>query len=70
MCKCIDVTGNHRGIPKLAPLITTGHPLPWFERADQVGHTINESGMMEKDIEAKRAQFAFGQCLSLHIQVM
>ena len=55
--KWIFVIGKKRALQKLAPLIVCGNELPWVESATHLGHELHESGQMDHDVTAKRAQF-------------
>ena len=39
------------------PLLLDGKKLPWVESAVHLGHTLHETGSMERDIMVKRATF-------------
>ena len=56
--KVLYVVGPRGGaLPRPAPLILCGRPLPWVERADHLGHTLHQDGTMAQDCREKRAQF-------------
>ena len=49
-CNCPD-----RG--QLASINLNGNALPWKMTAKHIGNMLHENGLMEKDIEVKRAKF-------------
>jgi hypothetical protein len=56
--KAVYVTGPRGGgLPKPAPLLLCGRPLPWVARAEHLGHALSEDGTMRRDAREKRAQF-------------
>ena len=56
--KALFVVGPQgRTLPRPVPLVLCGRPLPWVERADHLGHTLHQDGMMRQDCREKRAQF-------------
>ena len=44
-------------LPRPAPLMLSGRPLPWVERAEHLGHVLHQDGQMRQDCREKRAQF-------------
>jgi hypothetical protein len=56
--KAIYVVGPRGGaLPRPAPLVLCGRPLPWVERADHLGHALHQDGEMRQDCREKRACF-------------
>lgn len=56
--KSLYVVGPRGGaLPRPAPLVLSGHALPWVERAEHLGHALHEDGTMRQDCKEKRAQF-------------
>ena len=56
--KALYVLGPRGGaLPRPAPLVLCGRPLPWVDRADHLGHALHQDGLMRQDCREKRAQF-------------
>ena len=55
--KCIFVCGRAKARQKPVNLMLDGKQLPWVESAVHLGHTLHQSGNMDKDIRIKRANF-------------
>ena len=55
--KCIFVCGQNKKLRKPSPLLLDGKELPWVASAAHLGHTLHETGTMDKDVKAKRASF-------------
>ena len=55
--KCLFIRGNNRNLARPPQLSLCGRLLPWVERACHLGHELHESGSMDFDITAKKAQF-------------
>ena len=55
--KCIFVCGRAKAKEKPVNLVLDGKLLPWVESAVYLGHVLDQSGTMEKDIRSKRAAY-------------
>ena len=56
--KALYVVGPQgRALSRPVPLVLCGQPLPWVERAEHLGHTLHQDGLMRQDCREKRAQF-------------
>ena len=55
--KCIYFDGNNQVHQHPAPVLLEGRELPWVESALHLGHTLHQSGSMEKDCKIHRAVF-------------
>ena len=51
--KLLFVCGHQVGLPKPAPLMLCGRPLPFVASASHLGHEIHESGNMSHDATVK-----------------
>ena len=55
--KLIFMCGSNGKLTKREPISLCGSPLPWVASASHLGHTLHESGLMDSDILAKKAQY-------------
>ena len=56
--KALYVVGPQGGaLEHPVPLQLCGQPLPWVERAEHLGHTLHQDGLMRQDCKEKRASF-------------
>jgi hypothetical protein len=56
--KVIHVVGPRGGaLPRIVPLQLCGRALPYVDRCDHLGHTLQSDGLMAGDCRQKRAQF-------------
>ena len=48
--KALYVVGPQgRALLRPVPLVLCGRPLPWVERAEHLGHTLHQDGLMRQD---------------------
>ena len=65
--RALYVTG-HKGLNDLpVPLMLCDKELPWVEKCEHLGNTLDVTGSMEQDCRNKRAEF-IGQCVKLREQ--
>ena len=55
--KLIFMCGSKSNMSKPEQISLCGSPLPWVASASHLGHTLHESGLMDSDIQEKKAQF-------------
>ena len=55
--KALHIVGHNGHSEKPAPLMLCDKVLPWVEKCDHLGHSLNVSASMEDDCKIKRAKF-------------
>jgi hypothetical protein len=62
--KAVYMVGRKRGLAKPSPMLLSGRPLPWVQRATHLGHEFCEDGTMDTDTRMRRGAF-IGRCLEV-----
>ena len=55
--KALYVVGHKGNSGKPAPLMLDGKELPWVDKCEHLGHTLNVTATMEQDCKIKRSKF-------------
>ena len=55
--KCIAFSKKRRPIQPLKPIILDGHPLPWVQQVEHLGHTLQVDNSMKIDVNLKHGAF-------------